>query len=311
MKPLHISLTGEILTHSTRENAVEVWDLRNRIYLCTCPGSLVGAATDGASLITRTAEGVRAWDARTGLEHEAHSLDPASYPIHQRFITNASRYKLIVELRDALEIEPPRLVRIEHDPRYYPNLDSWALAPDDRSLIATLSGEVAGQAWASGLCVDLSSGARRFKFKVNKFQKVLPLNFSREHNLLLVSDDIYHLALFDLESARAVREVWVSGFTNASAALVNNPWLVAVSVWEPVTSSAVSPFSVQILNLERLSGGRLQRAAVEAVFAEPQAVDDLFFAPDGLHMASLLSNGAIHWWNLSTGHVDAVFEAPQ
>jgi hypothetical protein len=310
LKPLHISPTGEILYHSTQEHSVEVWDLRNGIYLCTCPGSLVGAASDGATLITQTSEGVKAWEARTGLEHEPHSLDPSSYTFHQRFIANANRYKLVVELRDALEIEPPRQVRIEHDPRYYPNLDTWALAPDDCSLIATLSGEVAGQAWASGLCVDLSSGARRFKFKVNKFQRVLPLNFSREHNLLLISDDIYHLALFDLADARAVREVWVSGFTNTAAALVTNPWLVAVSVWEPVASSAVSPFSVQILNLERLPGGRLQRAAVEAVFAEPQAVDDVFFAPDGLHMASLLSNGVIHWWNLATGHVDAIFEAP-
>ena len=211
-----------------------MWDLRNGIFLSTCPGSLVGAASTGETLITMTPAGVKAWEARTGWEREPHTLDPSTYCYHQRFVANANRFKLVVELRDALEIEPPRLVRIEHDPRYYPSLETWALTPDDLSLVATLTGEVAGQDWASGLCVDLSSGARRFKFKVNKFQSGPPLNFSREHGLLLISDDIYHLSLFDLETGRAVREVWVSGFTNVAAAMLDNPWLVAVNVWEPV-----------------------------------------------------------------------------
>ena len=85
MKPLTISLTGEILYHSTRENSVDVWDLRNGIYLCTCPGGLTGAAADGTSLITLTPEGIKAWEARTGLEHEPHSLDQATLHIPPAF----------------------------------------------------------------------------------------------------------------------------------------------------------------------------------------------------------------------------------
>jgi hypothetical protein len=66
---------------------------------------------------------------------------------------------------------------------------------------------------------------------------------------------------------------------------------------------------VQILNLERIMGGRIRRAVVEAVLMEPQAVVDLLCAPDGVHLASLLSDGTIHWWNLATMKLEKSFEA--
>jgi WD40 repeat protein len=310
MKPLFIPRSGEYLFHSTRENTVDVWHLERGKLLSTCPGILAGVSKSGDFVITTTPAGPKAWEALTGVERDPHSLDPADFSFHQCFLPTVNRFKLVVELNDVLGIQPSQIVHIEHDPRYFPSLDTWAVAPDDHSLIATLSGEAAGQEWASGLCVDLSTGERRFKFKVNKFQSIPPINFSSEHNLLMISDDIYHLAVFDLATGHLLRAVWVNGFGNVASASIASPDLVAVNVWEPVTASLVSPFSVQILNLARLSsGGRMQRAAVEAVLPEPEAVVDLVFAPDNLHLASLLNGGSIRWWNLSTGKVDRIFKA--
>ncbi len=311
MKPLYISPGGEFLFHSTSDESVDVWDLRDGAYVRALPGGLLGVERSGRRLLTGSSGGaVKAWEACTGAECALKALDAAELSLHQRFVAAPDRYKLLIELRDALGIEPKRVVRIEHDPRYYPALEACALAPDDRSLVVTLAGEVAGQGWASGLCVDLASGARRFKFKVNKFRSLPPFNFSREHNLLMISDDIYHLSVFDLSTGHIAGETWVSGFTNVAAAMVSDPRLVAVSVWGPVASTAVSPFEVQILNLGRISAGGMRRAAVEAVLPEPQAVHGLFCAPDGIHLASLLESGVIHWWNLAAGQVEATFAAP-
>ncbi len=308
MKPLFIPPAGDYLFHSTRENTVDVWNLQTGRWLVTSPGSLIGASADGGVHLTATPAGPKAWQSETGLEVDPKSLDPTHFEFHQRHIALVNRFKLSLELQDVLGLDGSRTLMIDHDMRYYPNLDAWELAPDNAALVVTLSGEVAGEDWASGVCIDIPSGARRFKFKVNKFQTAPPINFSREHNLLLISDDIYHLALLDLATGRAEREVWVSGFTNVASATAGNPWLVAVNVWEPSASSIVSPFSVQILNLERLSGGRMRRAAVEAVLAEPQAVVDLLCAPDGLHLASLLSDGTIHWWSLASLKLEQAFE---
>ncbi len=309
MKPLLIPPNGDYLFHSTRENTVDVWSLKDGGCLTTCPGGLVGTSKDGTVVLTSTPAGVKAWQADTSRELDPTTLDPSQFEFHQSCLALANRFKLSLELHDVLASGGPRVVHVDHDARYNPNLDTWELAPNNNALVVTLSGEVAGEDWASGQCIDLVSGVRRFKFKVNKFQTVPPINFSREHNLLLISDDIYHLALFDLELGRTERDVWVSGFTNVAAATAANPWLVAVNVWEPSTSSAVSPFSVQILNLERIMGGRMRRAVVEAVLPEPQAVVDLLCAPDGLHLASLLSDGTIHWWNLATLRLEKAFEA--
>ncbi|MBI4926169.1 MAG: hypothetical protein HY835_00280 [Anaerolineae bacterium] len=308
MKMLTVSPSGNTLFHSTRENTVDVWEIGTGRLLCTCPGIFCGTSDDGAILITNTPAGLKLWETQSGLERESAAVSTELFQFHQRTIPFANRFKLSLELRDSLGLNDPQVVNVEHDLRYYPALDAWALAPDNRSLVVTLSGEIAGQDWASGQCIDLASGTRRFKFKVNKYQSVPPINFSVEHNQLLISDDIYHLAIFDLTSGRSTREVWVNGFTNVAATTVFDPWLVAVAVWEPTQSAAVTPFSVQILNVEHLIGGRMQRAGVEAVLPEDQAVLDLVCAPDGVHLASLLSNGVIHWWNLERGKIEAAFE---
>ncbi len=308
MKKLHFSSDGKFLFHSSPENTVDVWRVADGTRLCTCPGSLIGTSQDGLVLLTNTPAGAKAWETLTGLECEPATLSAERFEFHQRFYTMANRYKLVLELNDALSLEEVQQVRIEYDPRYTPGMDTWALAPDNASVVVTLSGEVAGEDWSMGMCIDLKQDARRFKFKVNKYQSILPLNFSREQNLLLVSDDIYHLAALDLETGRARREVWLSGFANVAVAIPGNPWLVATNVWEMSDQGRNSPFSIQVLNLERLSGERMQRARVEAVFAEPEALVDLECDPDGYHLASLLAGGTIHWWNMATGRIERTFE---
>lgn len=308
MKSLSIAPDGKTLFHSTRENTVDVWDLETGSRLAACPGLLVGTSQDSQYLVTSGPAGAHGWSARDGAERGLAELPASQFEYSQRTMMDARPFELSVELHDVFCPESSQLVHIEHDPRYFPVLDSWTLAPDNHSLVITLAGEVAGQNWSSGICVDLHSGLRRFRFKVNRHQNPTSINFSREHNTLLVSDEIYHLAILDLETGRSISEAWVSGFINVAAASSLDPHLVLVNIWEPTVAPTVSPFSIQALNLARLSGVRIQRAAVEAVLYEPQAIDDLLCAPDGYHVASLLAGGAIHWWNLATGELENKLE---
>jgi WD40 repeat protein len=309
MKPLNIPPDGNLLHHDTRENTVDTWNLENGEILSTCPGSLIGVSHNGSHLLTSTPAGVEAWNAQNGSKCDLFSMNPADFELCQRFSPSANRFKLTIELRDVFDLEPSRLIHVDHDPRYYPSLDTWSLAPDNQSVAVALSGEVAGQDWAVGYCMDLNSGQRRFKFKVNRFQSIPSINFSREHNYLLVSSDIYHLGIFDLATGHPIHEVWVGGFANVASASTLNPSLVVVNVWEPTSALGSSPFSIQVLNLSRLSGSHMQRARIEAIFAEPEAIVDLLWSPDGYHVASLLASGVIHWWNLSTGVLEKVLAA--
>ncbi len=308
MKPLQLSAGSELLFHASPGRQVDVWRLSDGEYLCSCPGNLVGISRDNQFLLTSTPAGPKAWSIPAGLETEPAVLSPDQFEFHQRFYMIANRYQLELELRDALGREQPQTVTIEHDPRYQPGLDVWELAPDNSALVATMSGEVAGADWSSGLCIDLEMGLRRFKFKVNKYQSLLPLNFSREHRYLLVSADMYHLAVIDLASGTLLKEVWLNGFANVASALPASTQLMAVNVWETAAGMRNSPFSIQILNLEQMSGARMLRPKVEAVFSEPEAVVDLVCAPDGMHVASLLASGTIHWWNMISGRVERVLD---
>lgn len=308
MKPLHMSSTGEYLYHATRGDEVDAWQIGSGARIATFPGAWIGMSNDGRSVLTLTPAGPKAWDTATQTEIDPLRLTPDRFPFHQSTYATSNRYPLELELRDALGREPARMLHIEHDPRYMPGVDNWAFSPDDTSVVMTMSGTVAGQGWALGLCIDLQQAARRFKFKVNRFHSSLPINFSPDQPFLLVSDEMYHLAVVEMESGKVLRRVWLNGFANVASALPGNPWLLAVNAWEIGSGVHAAPFTIQMINLEHMSGERGQRPRVEAVFIEPEAVIDVLCAPDGLHMASLLASGTIHWRNLVSGKVEQIFE---
>ncbi len=308
MKPLHISASGKWLFHAAPLGKVMVWDMTGGNLLAVCDGHWMGLSLDEQTLLTQTPEGVKAWALPTGEEKALSTVNPQTFPLHQRVLVRKQPYTLQLDLQDALTGETVWNFRFEQDPRYHARLEACALAPDDRSLLITLAGEFSGQAWAHGYVLDIASGTKRLKFKVNRHQLPAYFSFSPPPLQVLVSDEMYHLTLIQLESAHLEQDVWVSGFSGAAAFFPLLPAVLAVSVWEPVVDPAISPFSVQFLDLRRTSGERMRRAAVIAEFRESQPVHDMLFTPDGQTLAVLVSTGAIHLWNLAQGRIERTLE---
>lgn len=273
-------------------------------------GKPVGLDREGKVLLLAGDEGAKGVRLETGEDMPLERLDAEMFEIWQRCVITGQRFRLRLDVQDVFGVVPIRVVRIEQDPRYFPSVDSWALGPDNSSLVVTLSGEVSGEEWAAGLCMDLESGQRRFKFNVSRFQRVPPICLSPEHKLLLIGDNASHLSLYELETGNCIKEIYVGGFGMVTALSPANPWLVAVNAWEPVTGTGHSPFSVQLLDLMHVEGERMQRARVQAVTREAQTVEELEFAPDGRTLAILLVDGTVHLWDLVEDNI-RVLEAAQ
>ncbi|BAJ62060.1 hypothetical protein [Anaerolinea thermophila] len=308
MKPLHISPSGKWLFHATPQGNVMVWDLSGGTLHAVCDGLWIGHSLDEEHLLTQTPEGVKAWNLPRGEEEPLALLKAELFALHQRVVVRKQPYTLQLDLLDVLTGEMVLNLRFEQDPRYHPRLEACALAPDDRSLLITLAGEFGGQAWAHGYVLGVPGGARRVKFKVNRHQPPAFFAFTAQPFQVLLQDEMYHLTVLNLEQDRFEQDVWVSGFSGAAAFFPLLPAVLAVSVWEPIVDPAISPFSVQFLDLRRTSGERMRRAAVIAVFQESQPVHDMIFTPDGQTLAVLVSTGAIHLWNLAQGRIERTLE---
>ncbi len=310
MKRLTITPDGNTLLASSRQNSLAVWDLSSMGKRFDLQGEPVGLDQEGKWLLLRNNDGVMGVRLDSGEQVGLQDLAPNQFDIWQRCLVTGQRFRLRLDVQDVFGVLPVQILRIEQDPRYFPSMDSWALAPDNTSLVVTLSGEVAGEEWASGVCLDVESGQRRFKFNVSRFQRVPPICFSAAHKLLMIGDNACHLSLFDLVTGNCVREIYVGGFGMVTAISPVNAWLAAVNAWEPVAGTGRSPFSVQLLDLMHVEGERMQRARVQAVSQQPQTVEELEFAPDGRTLASLLVDGSVHVWDLVADSVKELAVSP-
>jgi WD40 repeat protein len=303
MKRLVIPRGGDILLASSRQNQISVWDIATASRRFTLDGQPVGIDRNGGVLLYQLEDGTKGCDLSGGAEIPISQLDADLFEPSQRCVVRGQRFRMRLEIDDVFHQLPLRVVMITQDSRYFPSLDSWALSPDNTSLVATLSGEVSGEEWASGVCMDLETGQRRFKFSVNRFQRIPPICFSPEHKLLMIGDNSCHLSIFNLETGQPVREIYIGGFGMVSAISPANPALAAVNAWEPVLGAGNSPFSVHLLDLQHLQGERMLRARMVAVIHAPQSVEELEFAPDGRSLAVLLVDGTILIWDLVADQV--------
>lgn len=303
MKRLVISQAGGILLTQSRQNKITAWDLAAAGRRFTLDGVAIGIDRNGSMLLYQAEDGIKCCALPSGDDLPLSELDAGLFELHQRCVVKGQRFLLRIDIDDVFNLLPTRKITIPQDPRYFPSLDSWALSPDNTSVVATLSGEVSGADWASGLCIDLETGDRRFKFNVNRFQRTPPICFSPEHKLLMIGDNSCHLSIFNLQTGQTVREIYVGGFGMVSAVCPANPALVAVNAWEPVVGAGYSPFSVHLLDMDHLLGERMPRAKVAAVIHAPQNIEELDFAPDGHSLAALLVDGTVLWWDLVADQV--------
>jgi WD40 repeat protein len=88
-----------------------------------------------------------------------------------------------------------------------------------------------------------------------------------------------------------------------------NEWVVAVSAQDYVREAdqGKSVFFIHLLDVESLieDGAVIQRGHMRGVIEETGRVDRLLFHPNGRYLASLLSDDAIHLWDIESGKLIA------
>jgi WD40 repeat protein len=308
-----------------RNNIVVVWDMTNAKPRYLCPGILIGASRDGSTFLTHqnnigvlnAEEKCRAWDTATGIEIPLKSLNANDYELHQRIqISAVKRSELTLRLTDAFSKYSPQTLRVGRG--YAPNsgafLETWAMAPNNHYIIATLSGDVAGFDWASGESIsieqgktDLIAGAQSHKFEVNRFQGDARINFSSEHDVVAISSAGGSFTVYGLDPWRRLREVWVHGFQHVVGFNPKHQWLVAASARAFIRQADKSKalFYIHLLDIERLTrdGAIIQRGKDRGILEETHWVDRLLFHPNGQCLASLLNDDTVHMWDIGSGKI--------
>jgi len=280
---LHFSPDGKYIVHASTQS-IRVWCERR--YVGECPGSLVGMARDGQTLITRhlKAKTFHAWHVGTLTEVDISTLDPTQYSPNQRYYIEGNR--LVLTFYDALGIEAPRTLDL--GPGENSACDRWALSPDGTLLAVAFTFDAGGHDAAWGTCFD-AQGNKRFSFDISRFVFIPVVYFAEQFPLLAVSSDVYTISLL-LTSGKPVRRF----------------------KYQPQggTFIAVSPYNQNLIALHvdktvwRLYQGDRQREVTEQ-----QAVLAVAFHPNGEHIASLTVDGAIHMYALET--LQMLFELQQ
>ncbi len=308
MRKLAFTPDGATLLHSTRNKSVAVWAIPSYQLRYICPGSLIGVSRNGQTFLTKSKDTFDAWETATGKQCALDELDPQDYDLHQRAVASADELERTLQVQDLLVPALSKTVYVNYAKA---RLDAWAVAPNNQDIVVIWYGDVAGHDWARGQCIDIARNMTRYEFEVNRFQGEPAINFSAEHNLLVMSSDDGSCKVYDLLRGRAIRQVWAEGsahFAHVAAVSPQNQWLLALSTWERSEESRSMLFSIQLQNTEKLirDGAIVQHGKVERVIRETGPIDSLLFSPDGKYLASLVNEDAVHFWNAMTGRLSGI-----
>ncbi len=308
-----------------RENtAVAVWDLDTFTLRFTCSGILIGVSEDGSTFLTHhlphtnkpQRNEVKGWDAKTGQEIPLDDIDPDSYTFQQRTVVyldkTAKNCPRMADVLTGKTSNPIQFVTTKGAPE---SVDSSAVSPNGRFLLATILGEAGGHDWMRGSGTTLLTGGgrialgnRRVTFKANRFVTDALFEFSTEHNLLGMSDGNSSLAVYDLTQWQHLYSLYIPDFRYRVAFYPQRPLQMAVST-EKFSSERKKSFQIKIVEAKPPAANNRQGTVnVLSVLEEPNSVQRLLFHPDGVHLASLLG-GKVHWWNVETQKREAVFQA--
>jgi WD40 repeat protein len=323
-KKLAFANNDAILLHSTgweysdkKEDTVAVWSLTDYKLRFTCPEAvLIGISRDGETFLTRQSTGefsFKAWNINTGSEVPLQDVDPESCDFYQRTVVTSKineRSKVTLTIQDVLSVYPPHSFQLS---RYKPDqgtfLDTWAITPNNKYIIVTVSGDTAGFDWADGLCVGITLGndkvidnKERYNYEVNRHQGDPLINFSEEHNLVAISGRGSTFSVYSLDQWRKLREIWVDGFGYIVSFSPKNKWFVAASV-----NGKGKSHSICLLDIEEATeiDYYKNRGKVERTIEETTRINGLLFHPNGQQIVSSLTNNTIHIWDVSTGELVA------
>lgn len=330
--------SGTTLLHSTqvqsisspnknwKSNIVVAWDLKTAQPRYTCPGSLIGVSRNRSTFLTHRnieffnteEEKFSAWEAVTGTEIPLEAIKPDDYELHQRILISAKdQSKLMLHVNDVLNnLSPTSFLIPDYSPAPGAFLDTWAMTPNNRYIIVTLSGDVAGHDWAQGVSIsiaqrktDLIQGKETHRFQVNRFQGDPPLNFSEEHNLMAISGGNASFTVYDLNRWQQVREIWVEGFRYIVSFHPKDKWFIAASSEQHTTEQGQNKtfFHIYLLDIKNpiRDGVITQRGKVKRIIKETGPIEKILFHPNGKYLISLLTNNTVHLWDIAKGELAA------
>jgi WD40 repeat protein len=282
MRKLAFTPDGATLLHSTQSKNVAVWAIPDYRLRYTCPGSLIGVSRNGQTFLTKSKDACDAWETATGKRCALDELNPKDYDLHQRTVTSADELKMILQVQDLLVPALSTTIYVNYPKDCHPRLDAWAVAPNNQDIVVTYCGDVGGHDWAHGQCIDIARSKKRFELEVDRFQGEPVINFSAEHNLLVMSSDDGSCKVYDLLRGIAIRQVWVeeAHFAHVAAVSPQNQWLLALSTWETSKESRSMLFSIQLQNTAKLirDGAIVQHGKVERVIRETGWIESLLFS---------------------------------
>jgi WD40 repeat protein len=330
---------GTTLLHSTqiqsissknknwKNNVVVAWNLKTTQPRYICPGLLIGVSRNRSTFLTHhnieffnaEEEKLSAWEAATGIEIPLEAIKPDDYELHQRILISArDQSKLTLHVNDVLNRLSPTSFLV---PDYSPAasgafLDTWAMTPNNRYIIVTLSGDVAGHDWAKGVSIsiaqsktELIQGKETHSFQVNRFQGDPSLNFSEEHNLMAISGGNESFTVYDLNRWQKVREVWIEGFRYIVGFHPKNKWFIAATSQQYMREQAQNKtlFHIYLLDIKNpiRDGAIIQRGKVKRIIKETRPIEKLLFHPNGKYLVSLLTNNTVHLWDIAKGELAA------
>lgn len=317
---------GQLLLHSTQvpysaqrfvapHSRVAVWDLHRGTLRYRCPGVLLGTARDDETFLTYHptdpttlhATDFHAWHLPTGQEVALRELAPDSYALHQRALPvdrdGGRRTLWIYDVLHAQWSGPFPVVTSEDE-----GLDSWAIAPNDAYLVATLAGAGGGHDWASGKVLGIAhqqgsvtATGTVYTFGVNRFQGFYPpLHFSSTHNLFVMSSGNHNVSIYEMGSWQKIQQFLLHGYHFQATVHPHNPHLLAAST----TTYAHSPrtYYIELVDLSQPAAQAETWVTSEQRTPQKYPIDGLLFHPHGDLLISL-AGSTIRVWNVSTMQV--------
>jgi WD40 repeat protein len=271
-------------------SCVNVWDINRGQLRYICPGSLIGIARSNETFLTRPAKNIfKAWETATGRELPLDSITPESYAFHQRVVTQVKPPTL--QILDVLKQIVTHEISLPH------GFSQATLAPNDQYIVVVSEIDMVGHDFAIGECIDLNTGKVVYNFEAARCLSQTPLFFSVEHNLLIVGGiGNGKFALYDLATGECLREVWAS-LNGGEVVRVNpkNKWQVAIKVGK----------SIRLTDLHEPPSDKQSyyKGKVERTIKEIERIKGIAFHPNGELLASLLTRGEIHLWNVRVGEL--------
>ncbi len=267
---------------------------------------------DGKQLVAFGPENdLSVWDAATGKELLRHHTAETGKGIRLRrdaLLTPDGRHVVTLErsfdkgewirIRDRVDLKLIREFAVE-------SLDDPRLTPDGKHLIALRSDDHSDvEIW------DLEAGKRVRSWRVNE-AGVWRLDLARDGKTVATAGADTTIRVWDVATGRLIREI--AGLAKAAniLALAPNGELVATASfsYDPSELRKFGPFKVfpwdnRIHIWDVASGKQLCQLQMEArgdYGDHPPTFHSAMFAPDGKHLVTVCSDGALRIWDARTG----------